>query len=170
MPRVASTAGGWRTAGARRELTMCSTSWRSLRRPQRCSSVTTRLEVSRAPGVGVGAAARTVWVALCSRFAKRLQRLRIELQQDRPEPVRGLLHRPDHFLVLTGQRRDRPALLADRRQRPMAVGVGPQDVRQDQRVANVGLLARLAMPLSVASHRQRIDRKDREPCGLQRDH
>ena len=45
---------------------------------------------------------------------KRVQRLRIELQQHRPQAAEGLVKRPDRLLVLAGQRLDRAALLADR--------------------------------------------------------
>ena len=88
------------------------------------------------------------------------QRLRVELQQDRPQLAGGLVQRPDRLLVLARQRLDRQALIADHRQRPVPMTIGPQHVGQHRRVTQVGLLARLAVPLAVAGDRTRIDGVD----------
>jgi hypothetical protein len=97
---------------------------------------------------------------------ERLHRLGIELQQHRAKPADGLVQRPDRLLVLPGKRLDRQPFIADRWQRPVAVPIGAQDVREDERVARVGLLARLAVPLPIARHRPRVDRVDRQTGGL----
>lgn len=78
------------------------------------------------------------------------------------------MQRPDRFLVLTSQGLHRPGLLADGGQWPVLVPVMAQDVRQDEGVPRVGLLARLAVPLPVTRDSPRVDRIDRQPSRLQR--
>jgi len=95
---------------------------------------------------------------------ERQQRLRIEVEEDRAEPVRGLLHRPHRFLVLAGEGLDLAAVLAHLGQRSMPVRVGPQDVGQHPSVIGVGLLSGLAVSVTVTRHCQRVDRIDGEAC------
>jgi hypothetical protein len=52
----------------------------------------------------------------------------------------------------------------------MGVHVGPQDVRQHQCIAGIGLASPATMAVSIARGRQRIDREDRPAAGDQRWH
>ena len=101
---------------------------------------------------------------------RRLQGLGIELQQHRTESAYRLVQRPDRLLVLPGQGFHRPAFVADRRERSVLVAVVAQDVGQGEGVAGVGLPARPAVPLAVARDSPRVDRVDRQACGLQGHH
>ena len=50
----------------------------------------------------------------------------------------------------------------------MGVHVGPQDVRQHQCIAGIGLAPSATMAVSISRGRQRIDRQDRPAAGDQR--
>jgi hypothetical protein len=71
---------------------------------------------------------------------------------------------PHRVLLGAGQHRDGLGELAVGRQRTVGVPVGAQHVRQDDRVAVVGLAARHRVPVPVAGHRERIDGEHR-PTG-----
>jgi hypothetical protein len=64
----------------------------------------------------------------------------------------------------------RAPAVANRRQRPVLMPFGAQNVGQQRRVAGIGLLARLTMAFSVPGDRTRVDRDHRQPRGLHRDH
>ncbi len=87
---------------------------------------------------------------------------------------------PDRVLLGAGQDGDRPDQVGVARQRPVELRVGPEDVRQDDGVLVVGLLAGGGVPVAIAGHRHRVDRVDasagsaqagdeQTPGGLDRD-
>jgi hypothetical protein len=63
--------------------------------------------------------------------------------------------------------RDRLGQLGVGWQRPVRVQVGAQDVREDDRVAVVGLAARDGVPVPVAGHGHRVDGVDAAAGGAQ---
>jgi hypothetical protein len=67
---------------------------------------------------------------------------------------------PHRVLLGAGQHRGGLGELAAGRQRTVRVHVRAQDVRQDDRVAVVGLAAGDGVPVPVAGHRHRVDRVD----------
>jgi hypothetical protein len=74
---------------------------------------------------------------------------------------------PHRVLLGAGQHRDGLGELAAGRQRTVRVHVRAQDVRQDDRVAVVGLAAGDGVPVPVAGHRHRVDRVDSAASGAQ---
>jgi hypothetical protein len=54
-------------------------------------------------------------------------------------------------------------VFADRRQHPVHVGVGAQNVRQDRGVAGVRFAAGLTESFAIPGHRARVDRVNGEP-------
>jgi hypothetical protein len=77
--------------------------------------------------------------------------------QHRPEPAKRHVPRTNR-LVLTRQGLHRQCLLADLRQLPMQVSIGPQNVGQHDRISGIRLPARLDVPFAITSHRARVDR------------
>ena len=138
-------------------------------RPDRCSSVDYPTAGQLLPGCRGRRGRQHGQRRLVCEVRKRVQRLRIELQQHRSQAADGLVQRPDRLLVLAGQRLDRAALLADRWQRAVQMPVGAQDVREHCGVARIGLAAGLTVAFPIAGHRARVDRIHREPGLGQRD-
>ncbi|GGW97076.1 hypothetical protein GCM10010383_28610 [Streptomyces lomondensis] len=81
-----------------------------------------------------------------------------------------LLPVPQRVLLSTGEDGDGPAEVAVVGQRPVGVHVGAQDIRQDQGVARVGLLARDQVPVAVAGGGHRVDREHLPLAGPQDGH
>ena len=75
--------------------------------------------------------------------------------------------RPDGVLLGAGEHGDRLRELGVGGQCPVRVGVGAQDVRQDDRVAVVGFAARDRVPVPVAGHGHRVDGVDGPAGGAQ---
>jgi hypothetical protein len=83
----------------------------------------------------------------------------VVLAQQGSELVGELLPVPQRVLLSPGQDGDRAAEVGVVGQGPVGVHVGAENVRQDQGVAGVGLLARHAVPIAVAGGRHRVDRE-----------
>jgi hypothetical protein len=98
---------------------------------------------------------------------KGQQSSRVVLAQERADLIGDLLSAPDGVLLGAGQDGDGLGLLGVVRQRPVGVHVGAQDVRQDQGVAGVGLLAADAVAVAVACGGQRVDCEDLAAAGAQ---
>ena len=88
----------------------------------------------------------------------------VVLAQQGAELVGHLLTVPGGVLLGAGQDGDRAGEVGVVRQRPVCVHIRAQDVRQDQGVARVGLLAQDTVPVAVAGRGQRIDREYLPPA------
>ena len=136
-------------------------------RPALRSRARSWARVSRAASAGVGAAARMARAS--GRMMPPVARgeggeeAGVVLAQVGAELVVRGDAVPDGVLLGAGQHRDGLGELGVGGQRPVRVQVGAQDVRQDDRVAVVGLAARDRVPVPVAGHRHRVDRVDRRP-------
>jgi hypothetical protein len=78
-------------------------------------------------------------------FREREQGLWEVPQQDRGQPIDGLLHRPDCPLMLASEHLDAQGLVGDLRDRAVQVSVVPQDACQHRGVTRIGLLPSLTM-------------------------
>lgn len=106
---------------------------------------------------------------LVVQVGKCLQRLGIELQQQRAQSAGRLVHRPDRLLVLAGQSFDRQGLVAHGGKRTMLMPTRAEDVGQHRGVAVIGLLASLVVAFAVAGDGSGVDRVDGARCP-QREH
>jgi hypothetical protein len=91
----------------------------------------------------------------------------VVLAEQGADLVGDLLAAPDGVLLGAGQHRDGLGEFAVGGQRPVGVPVGAQDVRQDESVAGVGLLAADAVAVAVAGGGERVDREDLAAAGAQ---
>ena len=98
---------------------------------------------------------------------ERQQGGRVVLPQVRTQLVHDLLTVPHRVLLRACQHRDRLGKFGIHGKRPVCVGVGTQDVGQDDGVAGVGFAPAHGVAFAVASCGERVDGVDRTPGSVQ---
>jgi len=86
---------------------------------------------------------------------KGLQRLRVELQQHRPQAVDGVMQRPDGFLMLSCECLHRAGLVAHGPQRAVQVSVSAR-MCESTAASGVGFAAGLTVAFPIAGHHARV--------------